>query len=327
MSALAIQPGDDRTEQLVLCGSKDPDAKVTVLLLDGQETVGAVKVPTTATAAAAVAREVAVLRSLSALLPANVRATVPSVVGTTTEFGAPAPILSPLPGTPMSVGYHRRRHLRSELAVQADFNAASRWLDRLQATVTGASGPVVDAVALRRRLERRFAHEPELAEAAEGLDRIERDLGHLRARRVVVHGDYWFGNLLVSSPGGPVTGVVDWEEGSICGSPLRDLARFPLSYALYLDRHTRPHHRVPGHPGLRRDRWGGGVTFAMAGSDWFGRCFRTFVEDGLTRLDLPRATWTSVIALGLADAAATANHHEFAKRHLWLLGELTRASR
>ena len=78
-----------------------------------------------------------------------------------------------------------------------------------------------------------------------------------------MHGDFWFGNLLVA--GDAVTGVVDWENGGVTGCPLRDLARFPLSYSLYLDRHTRPGHRVLGHRRLRRAGFGPGVRYALLG--------------------------------------------------------------
>ena len=90
-----------------------------------------------------------------------------------------------------------------------------------------------------------------------------------------MHGDFWFGNLLVA--GDAVTGVVDWENGGVTGCPLRDLARFPLSYSLYLDRHTRPGHRVLGHRGLRRDGFGAGVRYALLGSGWLPDLVRGFL--------------------------------------------------
>ena len=72
--------------------------------------------------------------------------------------------------------------------------------------------------------------------------------------RTTVHGDLWSGNILVA--GGKVTGVVDWECGRVSGEPVRDLVRFALMYALYLDRRTKPGRRVVGHPGLRAGEWG-----------------------------------------------------------------------
>ncbi len=322
MSILSAHPEPARTDRLVLCGSKDPDAKVTVLMLDGAHTVGAAKVATTAGARQAVIREVAVLRYLPGLLPESLMATIPTVVGTTTEFGAAAPVLSALPGLPMSVEYHSRGHLRTPAAVDADFAAVEDWLSRLQNTSTGPERPVVDVDALNRRLQVRFDGEQVLTEALPALERMDRDLGDHRSPSVVVHGDLWFGNVLVDRPGGRVTGVVDWEEGQVAGSPMADLARFPITYALYLDRHTRPNARVRGHRGLRRGLWGGGVTYAVNGNSWFSRRFRRSLVDGLGRLGLPGSAWRSAVLFGLADAAATANHHGFAHRHLRLLADL-----
>ena len=72
-----------------------------------------------------------------------------------------------------------------------------------------------------------------------------------------MHGDYWPGNLLLHR--GRVSGVVDWEAGALAGEPLRDVVRFVLSYALYLDRHTRA-----GRPGRRAIRGCGPAGSAPA---------------------------------------------------------------
>jgi hypothetical protein len=141
--------------------------------------------------------------------------------------------------------------------------------------------------------------------------------------RTVVHGDYWFGNLLVA--GDRVVGVVDWEAGALAGEPLRDVARFAVSYALYLDRHVRPGQRVPGHRSLRADSWGAGLTFATRGRGWFGRLVREYLAEALGRLGLPGSLWTDVLLAGIADVAATADHPAFARSHLDLLVEVTGA--
>ena len=77
------------------------------------------------------------------------------------------------------------------------------------------------------------------------------------------------------------TGVVDWEDADLRGEPVRDLIRFAIAYALYLDRGTRPGRRVRGFPGLRASRWGAGIGFGINGSGWFPELFRGFVRDGL----------------------------------------------
>jgi hypothetical protein len=126
---------------------------------------------------------------------------------------------------------------------------------------------------------------------------------------------------------GTVTGVVDWACGELSGEPLRDVARFALSYSLYLDRHTRAGRPVAGHPGLRADGWGTGIRYAIAGEEWFGRLVRDFVAGALGRLGAPPQLWRDVILAGLAEVAATADHPEFAAHHRDLLLHLTREGR
>jgi hypothetical protein len=136
----------------------------------------------------------------------------------------------------------------------------------------------------------------------------------------VVHGDFWCGNILVE--GDRVTGVVDWEAGDIDDEPLRDLARFPLAYALYLDRHTATGRRVAGHPGMRAGSPGAGVLRAFDSSTWFGALVRDFVSEGLQRLGAPPGMWRHVLMAGIAEIAATADHPVFARLHLDLLRTL-----
>ena len=100
------------------------------------------------------------------------------------------------------------------------------------------------------------------------------------------------------------------------------MARFALSYSLYLDRHTRPGRRVAGHPGLRADGWGAGIRHAITGQGWFGDLVRGFVEIALGRLGAPARLWRDTLLAGLAEIAATADHPDFAARHRDLLLQL-----
>ena len=136
-----------------------------------------------------------------------------------------------------------------------------------------------------------------------------------------MHGDFWPGNLLVER--GRVLGVIDWESARLAGTPARDLARFVTSYSLYLDRHTRPGHRVAGHPGLRAGRWGAGVEYAIDGAGWYPDLARSFVMTGLERLGLSPSCWRDVLLADVAAQAATADHDEFARHHLLLFRRLT----
>ena len=140
-----------------------------------------------------------------------------------------------------------------------------------------------------------------------------------------MHGDYWYGNLLVARErrATRVVGVVDWEAGALSGEPLRDVARFAVGYALYLDRHVPPGHRVPGHRGLRAESWGAGLVYAAHGNGWFGAVVREYLVTAAERLGLSRYLWSDIMLAGIADVAATADHPDFARDHFELLVRLT----
>jgi hypothetical protein len=122
--------------------------------------------------------------------------------------------------------------------------------------------------------------------------------------------------------GDRVVGVVDWEMGASEGCPLRDLARFALSYSLYLDRHTRPGRPVRGHRGLTRDGIAPGIRYALTSPGWYPDLVRGFLADGLVRLGLARELWYDVALVGVAEVAVTSNDDAFGHDHLRLLGEL-----
>ena len=146
-----------------------------------------------------------------------------------------------LPGAPMSVGYHQWLHTARRSRVAADFRRAGAWLTAFQTDTHLGDKPMTWPAETEDALRRRWDGHPCLDLALRRLQAARSHLDGRTAPTTAVHGDFWFGNLLVS--GDAVTGVVDWENGGVTGCPLRDLARFPLSYSLYLDRHTRPGHR------------------------------------------------------------------------------------
>jgi hypothetical protein len=106
------------------------------------------------------------------------------------------------------------------------------------------------------------------------------------------------------------------------GSPLRDLARFVLSYALYLDRHTAPGRRVPGHRGLVRAGVAPGVRHALCGPGWFPEGTRQALQDGLRQRGLDPRLWYDVALTGIGEVAAAANSADFGADHLRLLTTL-----
>jgi len=315
---LLAVPGMD---SVVLALSKDPNAKLTVLLLPRgrSEPVVAAKVPTTEVARRVVEAERNVLEALRRRLPPDLGATVPQVVAVA---GAPGSVLTTaaMAGTPLSTSYHAWRHLASPAKVRADFAIVDRWLGSFQAATAGDVSPCDLGAGLDSSIGQRFEDDADMASGLAALGVISQRLGNLRTPRTAVHGDFWFGNLLVA--GGRISGVVDWESASPSGDPLRDVARFALSYSLYLDRHSRAGREVSGHPGLTAGPWGAGITYAIDGQGWFPDAFRGFLQDSLKRLGGDPQTWRDVALAGLAEIAATADHPEFARHHWELFKRL-----
>jgi hypothetical protein len=222
-----------------------------------------------------------------------------------------------LPGRPMSQGYHQWRHTSRRGAVVADFDLALGWLESLWTETCTAPESLTWAAEVAEELSRRWDGSPLLGAALARLRTADSTMGAETCPRATVHGDFWFGNVLVE--GGAVSGVVDWEASEARGWPLRDAARFVLSYSLYLDRHTSRGRTVPGHPGLRRGDNGAAVTYGLLGDGWYSRLVRARLAHGLRRLGLPAHLWYDVALTGIAEVAAKANDDDFGRDHLRLL--------
>lgn len=313
--------GDPTVRLAVLGASRDPNGKLTVLVLPdtpGRRVV--IKVPTTAAGAAAVARERRVLEALHGMDSSVIDMTAPVPLESVSAAGFEAMVLTLLPGTPMSTLYHRWGHTRSAHRVARDLGAVTEWLMRLHSETADGDAQVDMDGGTVQRLSQRFGDEPGLATVVERVERACATLHGHRSPRTVVHGDLWCGNVLVRD--GAVSGVVDWEEAELRGEPLRDLARFALTYALYLDRHTRPGTRVAGHPGLTAGTWGCGIDHLLSGSGWICDLLRAFLRLGMRRLGVPGELWPEVIVAGLAEVAARADDDRFARHHLRLLARM-----
>jgi hypothetical protein len=321
LADVLARPG---TRVVLLGGSRDPNAKVTLVLLDDHGPAFVVKAATTQAAAHVVRNEGYLLDGLAGIGLGSLAPTVPRALGYLSAEGLPALVTTALVGVPMSVRYHAWRHTARRRKVRADFAAAGAWLAGLQRRTAGRVAPITLLGDAMRSIEERFAGHPALPRLHARLDTSAAALSAHSTPRTVVHGDYWYGNLLTE--GGRVVGVVDWESGSLVGEPLRDVARFAVSYALYLDRHVRPGRRVPGHRQLRADAWGAGLAYAVKGAGWFPGVVRGYVTDALNRLSLPTDLWRDVLLMGIADVAATADHPDFARAHVdllaWLLAEV-----
>ncbi len=315
---------DSGLRSVVVGLSRDPNAKVTILLVSREtgRSVLAVKVPTTDGAAAAVEAEMRVLAQVRALAPASLTATLPRVVDVVDFDGRPAAVASAVPGTPMTISYMRRRHTGRRARVAGDLAAVGAWLADFQRATAGAGSAVDMDGDVALRLERRFPEDPELCDDLDRLAEIRTRLECDAVPRTAVHGDLWFGNILLRD--GRVSGVVDWEAGAVSGEPVRDLVRFVLMYALYLDRRTPAGRKVPGHAGLRAGAWGAALEFALDGSGWFPDLFRQFLREGLARLDASPENWRDAALAGVAEVAALTDHPEFARHHLELFRRVVR---
>jgi aminoglycoside phosphotransferase len=306
--------------------SKDPNAKVTVLLFRPGESAPAqvAKVPTTDLAAASVEAEAAVLRALRCIELGPLADTVPELLAVADDGGRPVLVTTALPGRQMLAAYHTWRHTARPRAVRADFAAAGSWLAELaQRTSSGHADLATMLEGTGEVIERRFAGDRAVAADLESLSDLRGRLaGHL-VPKVAVHHDFWPGNLLVA--GGRLCGVIDWESARLGGLAVRDLAHFAITYSLYLDRHTRPGRRVPGHPALRAGVWGAGLDYAVTGTGWYPALVGQFVVDGLERLGVPGSLARAVLLAEIACIAAEADHPQFAMNTLLAYRRLSRA--
>jgi len=308
---------------LVLGTSKVPNAKIIVLLIspDTGRPELAVKVPTTDAATTAVRAETAMLVELDRVA-LDIRTTIPRVVGDVEFHGRTGVVTTAVHGTPMSTSYARNRHTANEARVSADFAAVDRWLVMLQHGTAAHPAPLEMDAGIGARLAQRFADDDRIDEAVE---RLGEACGRLRSSvvpRTAVHGDLWISNILLRD--GTVSGVVDWEGGEPRGEPVRDLVRFAIAYALFLDRHTKAGRCVRGHPGLRVGTWGAGVEYALDGRGWFPDLVRGFLRTGLTRLGADQSQWRDAALAGIAELAALTDDPAFARPILALFCRLAR---
>jgi hypothetical protein len=312
------------TRGVLIAASRDPDAKMTFIVTPPPGTYPsgrvAIKIPATPVAATAISSETRMLLDLREAPLGSIAETIPQYVDTLDSDGLPALVSTALRGTPMSVGYHHWLHTARPRSVAADFAVAGGWLRRFQTATAGEQSQISWAAEVGYQLSHRWPGHPKLESALVTLSAADRQLSAQQVARTMVHGDYWFGNLLLTDE--VITGVVDWEGGANNGWPLRDLVRFALSYCLYLDRHTRPGHRVTGHRGLRRTGFGAGISYGLLGKGWLPDLVRHYLRDGLQSLGLPPQLWYCAALAGLGEVAALANDDEFGSNHLELLAAL-----
>jgi len=305
------------TRTVIVAMSKDANPKATVLVfIDGAGSPAlALKIGLTGGAGRSVRAEARALRGLAAVDPTMVHHTAPRCLELREGPLGTALVMTARAGVPMAIDYHRWRHNSQPQRVRRDFARVDRWLRQLALRSGPAAVPAGWTDGLRTRFGLQDVDES-LAAATQSMEgELERpDLCS------VVHGDFWCGNILQTA--GEVSGVVDWEHAVVGGDPVRDRARFALSYSLYLDRHTRPGSPVRGHPGLRAGPWGAGIRYAVRGRGWYPELVAGFVGDGLEATGRSRDLWRAAMLTGLAEIAVRSDHDDFARQHLELLRDL-----
>jgi aminoglycoside phosphotransferase (APT) family kinase protein len=313
---------DSGLRSVVLGASKDPNAKVSILLVSpvtGRAEL-VVKVATTDAAGLAVERERRTLEAVRALLPDSLLATLPCPLEMVEFDARPAMVATAVAGRPMTVTYLQRGHTADRGRVACDLGTAAAWLEAVHDSTATSPGPIRLASDLSAPLFRRYPEEPPDGAVSVALAEIDSRLSTAATPRTVVHGDFWFGNVLLGD--GRLPGVVDWESADTSGEPVRDLARFAVSYAVYLDHRTRRGRQVAGHPGLRAGEWGAAVEFALDGAGWFPELFRDFLESGLRRLGADETLWRELALAGIAELAVRSDDDGFARRNLDLFRRL-----
>ena len=306
-----------QTRAVVVAMSKDANPKATVMVfVDGASSpLLALKVGLTEGACRSVDAEARALLALAAVDPTMVHHTAPRCLELREAPMGTALVMTARTGVPMAVDYHRWRHNGLPDLVGRDFARADRWL-RLLASRTG---PPAVPIRWTDGIRARFGSGLVAERAATATESIESELTR-PGLCAVVHGDFWFGNILHTA--GEVSGVIDWENAVVGGDPIRDRARFALSYSLYLDRHTRAGLPVHGHAGLRAGPWGAGIRYAVQAQGWYPELVAGFLGDGLEATGRSRELWRTAMLTGLAEIAVRSDHDDFARRHLDLLGEL-----
>lgn len=279
-----------------------------------------VRVPTTAAAAGVVEHEARLLVELRRRRLGPIERSIPRHAGTGRVDGTLVAMASPLPGEPMCPqrpGWPSGVQPRTD---RRNFQWAAEWLAGLH-TASATSRARLDwPDQVMDLLHQRWEGHRRLRPALQRLEPAATRLAEYAVWRTAVHGDFWHGNVLVGDDG--ITGVVNWYDGEVDGSPLRDLARFALTYGWPVRRQPAQGRSVVGRAGLAPAGGTTGVRLALLGRGWYPRTVRSFLQEGLARLGVAPEEWYDVAVAGVAEIAARAPDPTVAEAHLDLLAEL-----
>jgi SAM-dependent methyltransferase len=247
-------PAPDRLAPLVIGHRRSDVAVVSALLFGGSETLVA-KLPRYGGTSASLRRESAALEHVSDVLAGPVKATLPRSLGLHGIGDSEVLLQTAVRGRHLVAETASRRLHRGMLESQLDLMVS--WCLDMQA----ASARPVPVVVDEELIDAKLVPLAKAGVAALGgdaqvealLDRTldrARDLIGTPLDLVVVHGDFWAGNVLVDRD--RVAGVVDWERASFDDLPIWDLVKAVMDTAYHLDRYRAVPRRGPfGLP-----RWG-----------------------------------------------------------------------
>lgn len=131
-----------------------------------------------------------------------------------------------LPGEPSGAlvddpGSRRSMQEAASRAIEQLHAGTVRYQQVDSATFARLAG---DDLALLERLAARWPHPSALRDA---LARLEEQLRQCLWGQTLplcwTHGDFWPGNLLVRHPGGPLSGILDWDRATPDDLPLQDI--------------------------------------------------------------------------------------------------------
>ena len=97
----------------------------------------------------------------------------------------------------MGVAYHQWAHTARHCAVTRDFDAAFDWLATFQASTTRGRSAADWPTQVLEAVRGHWDGHPALARALERLETARDNLVGSPVASTAVHGDFWYGNLLV----------------------------------------------------------------------------------------------------------------------------------
>jgi aminoglycoside phosphotransferase (APT) family kinase protein len=299
-----LRPGKPLLRSALVAGpDKDSSSKVTLILFDQEGRAAAVaKVSRDETGERALIREDDVLRRFRSAGVPTVQRDAPEPLVLRRVGRQLALVMSAIDGEPLLTRYYSPGHSSDPRRVTRDFLSAGDWLARFQtettrgreqcssASIAARIDPVIDSY------RKEIGWSPEEEDLFAAVRARAATLDEAWVPITGVHGDFWFGNLLMA--GTQVGGVVDWELGVTEGLPFSDIYKFPTSYGFYLDRAYPPGTRtIPGHGGretidarwARNGQWRNlpGFVYTYFGEGWFPDLVRRFILGHLERLGVP----------------------------------------